>query len=248
MKKTYMNRFKSLGFVAAALFLCATAKAQQYQDGNVYQHWDMPVSAWNVDTYMWAERISDANFFAQVFKFENNVYGDDGAYIGLQQLNGSASRLAKFSIWNATSARAATGGTCRDFGGEGIGKTCDLPYRFSTGQWYRLRVWALEADANGQWWGAWVIDSAGNESHIGSIRAPLGTGRIADTSSFNEYFGPAAQCNLLPSSGVYVYNPILNAGQNTATIANTSIGACAAGDVAPLWNGSLSRLRLRSIP
>lgn len=219
--------------------------AQQYQDGNLVQYWDMPISAWNVDTYIWPAAVSEKNFFAQQFWFENNPNGDDGAYIGIQQLADSSTRIARFSIWNST---AASGSNCRDFGGEGIGKTCEIAYDFKTQQWHKLRIWRLNADDVGQWWGGWVIDANGNESHIGNIRAPFAVGDILATASFNEYFGAADNCGSLPSSYVFFYRPSLNNGHTIASMAGTSIGRCAAGEVVPYWNNTLSRLHLNSNP
>jgi len=245
MKKLFLNKLGRVLCLTTVLLTSNIAIAQNYQDGNVAQYWDTQVSAWNVDTYIWPARVSNDNFFAQQFFFEQEVFADDGAYIGVQQIKGRKSRLAKFSIWNATAARPAKNGTCRNFDGEGIGKTCDLPFKFQNKKWYKLRVWRLEADANGQWWGAWIIDNRGRERHIGDIRAPLGTGNIASTVSFNEYFGAPAACNTLPKSIVYFYRPSLNAGRAKAAISETTaLGRCSAGRVNQRRGGKLAKLAL----
>ena len=229
----------------AALVSPSPAEAQQYQWGAVHRFWTMPELAWNIDTYMWPAQVSNADFLTQQFWFENGKV----AYMGLQQGGDDGHRQARFSVWDATAARESTvtGSWCRDFGGEGVGKTCTIPYAFSTERWYRLRIWRMEEDSEGQWWGAWVIDDAGEERHIGSIRAPRGNGLIQGTVSFNEYFGTAVgfPCGQLPPSAVYVYQPLLNNGASRAVMGPPNTLQCSAGRVRSLWNDILSTLELR---
>ena len=228
----------------AALVQSSTAEAQQYQWGAVHRYWHFPGPAWNVDTYMWPAQVSNADFLTQQFWFEDG----GAAYMGLQE-QGDGHRQVRFSVWNATAAResAATGSWCRDFGGEGVGKTCTLPYAFRTGDWYRLRIWLTERDSEGDWWGAWVIDDAGEEQHIGSIRAPARSGLIQGAVSFNEYFGTSVgfPCGQLPPSAVYVYQPLLDNGASRASMGAPNMHRCAAGRVRSLWNDTLSSLELR---
>ena len=231
--------------VVGILPAAGVADAQQYQFGAVHQGWTLPEEAWNVDTYLWPSLLSPAVFFAQQFWFD----GGGVAYVGLQQ-EAVGERQVRFSIWNATSTfRSSTpGAACSDFGGEGVGKTCTIPYSFSTGRWYRLRIWRQNDTSQGRWWGAWIIDNQGNESHIGSILAPYGNDAVTGTVSFNEYFGTAVgyPCGHLPASTVYFYQPILNNGASRATIGQPSMLRCSAGRVTPLWNGTLSKLELNS--
>ena len=232
--------------VAVAVWILpAPAGAQQYQDGIVNQYWTLPEEAWNVDTYLWPSLLNPDVFFAQHFWFD----GGGEAYMGLQQgTETEGMRQVRFSLWNATGARrsAIPGADCRDFGGEGVGKTCTIPYYFSTGRWYRLRIWRLNDTSNGRWWGGWVIDDAGNQSYIGSLLAPRGDDLITGTVSFNEYFGTSVgyPCGRVPPSTVYFYQPILNADRSRATIDSSSKLQCSAGRVTPLWNGTLSKLEL----
>ena len=108
-----------------------------------------------------------------------------------------------------------------------------VPYYFSTGRWYRLRIWRLNDTSNGRWWGGWVIDDAGNQSYIGSLLAPRGDDLITGTVSFNEYFGTSVgyPCGRLPPSTVYFYQPILNADRSRATIdsSRVAVHGCRAG-------------------
>ena len=245
---------KSVGallMAVAALIMSVPAGAQQYQYGAVHQSWTLPELAWNVDTYIWPSLLSPAIFFTQQFEFN----GGGLAYMGLQQgaaeFGNENERQVRFSIWDATDTRRSRipGAGCRDFGGEGVGKTCTIPYAFRTGRWYRLRIWLLN-DTNdtshGRWWGAWVIDDAGNESHVGDILAPRGNDLITWVLSFNEYFGTSVgyPCGQLPPSTVYFYQPILNDGDYRATIDSSNTAECSAGRVTPLWDGTLSKLEL----
>ncbi len=131
---------------------------------------------------------------------------------GAQQ--GQGSQNVRFSIWNATDA---SGQQCRTFGGEGIGYTCELPVEIDPDKFYRLRLWRTEAVADGQWWGAWVIEANADgdlvEHHIGQIKAPVGAKTIDPQriSNFAEYFGPAVPaCADVPLSIVGFTPPAVN--------------------------------------
>lgn len=226
-----------------ALMSSRPAQAQQFQWGAVHQHWVMSETASNIDTWMWPSMADDAMFFTQSFSIE-----DSGSYIGLQQ-EGDGRRQVRFSIWNATVFRVSTvdGAACRPFGGEGVGMTCTIPYAWETGRWYRLRVRMLDSDAGGQWWGAWVMDDTGLEWHVGDIRAP-GPGLVTSTTTFNEYFGPAAgfPCGQPPPSSVYVFMPLVNDDSRGLPPAGESLLRCSGGRVTELWNGALARLELHA--
>ena len=229
--------------VAVAVWILPVALAgaqQQYQEGSVSQSWTLPEEAWNVDTWLWPSLLSPSVDFTQHVVFN----GAGIASTSLQQdLDGM--RQASFSIWDATGAERSVipGADCYAFDG---GRTCTIPYDFSTGRWYRLRIWRLNITSYGTWWWGSVIDDAGNESHIGSILAPLGDDLITGTLSFSNYFGTSVgyPCGLLPPSTVYFYQPILNNGGSQATISSSDTQQCSAGRVTPLWNGTLSQLEL----
>ncbi len=226
-----------------ALIASHSARAQQFQWGAVYQHWTMSEPASNIDTWMWPSMADDAMFFTQVFSIENS-----GSYMGLQQ-EGDGGRKVRFSIWNATAFRVSSveGAACRPFGGEGVGMTCTIPYAWETGRWYRLRIRRLHSDIEGQWWSAWVTDDAGRERRVGDIRAP-GSGLITSTTSFNEYYGPAAgfPCGEPPPSAVFVYQPLVNDDSSRASAKGGSLLRCSGGRVTELWNGELAKLDLHT--
>ena len=215
--------------------------AQQLKWGAVYQRWSMSEPASSIDTWMWPSMAADAMYFAQVFSIRNS-----GSYVGLQQ-DGDGGRQVRFSIWNATDFRvsAVEGARCRPFGGEGVGMTCTIPYAWETGRWYGLRVRMLDSDAEGHWWGAWVLDDAGQERRVGEIRAPS-SGLITSTRSFNEYYGPAEgfPCGQPPPSAVHVYQPIVSDDRSRAVASGGSLLRCSVGRVTELWNGELARLDL----
>lgn len=213
-----------------------SALLAQHQNANAHQWWNLPTKAWNVDQIVVPKIVSGSSYFAHVFFFEHNPNGNDGAYMGLQE--GTTpfwSRQARFSIWNAT---AANGSDCRNFDGEGIGKTCTIAFPYIVDRAYTLRMWRLSVDASGTWWGAWVIDSVtGSEYHVGNIRAPRGTGDIVSTDSFDEYYGEAKPCNAVPHSMVLFGAPAINANTAHASYGSTSVGRCSGGLVTPTIYG-----------
>src|SRR5262249_50046278 len=153
-----------------------------------------------------AEIVSPTNFFAEQFFFNNGGV----AYMGvLEQTTGFTSRIARFSVWDAT---AANGPGCTPFGGEGVGWTCTIPFWFAEGRGATVRMGRTDTDSVGQWWDAYIIDSVtGAELWIGSIRAPAGNNLITSTVNFDEYWGEAVPCNAVPRSKVWFLPPSVNA-------------------------------------
>ncbi len=165
-----------------------------------------------------------------------NVHGDDGMYMGVIQGTDHTDRIARFSIWNAS---AANGSNCTPGDNEGNYYTCIIDYDFVENRWYNLRIWQLNEDAGGQWWGAYIIDEeTGAESWIGDIRAPSGTGDLVVADSFAEYFGEAVPCDHVPRSSVAVLAPYVNDGAGSATFGGTSVGTCSGGAVTPTIYGT----------
>lgn len=196
-----------LAAVTAVLTLPAgPAAAAQHVGGSSYVNWTATGSNyWNVDQYMMIERKGASTFWALQWFWSGGV--PDGGYVGLQT-GGTLGETGIFSIWNAT---AASGPNCATFGGEGVGYSCKVAYPINVNRWYRYRVWRLNADTLGQWWGAWITDtSTGVETWIGSIRAPSGAVGTATPSNFEEYFGTAVACNAVPRSIVNWTQPAFN--------------------------------------
>ncbi len=90
-----------------------------------------------------------------------------------------------------------------------------IPYKWVAGHSYRTRVWAVRTDASGEWWlGAIIDDTLGTEAIIGSIRVPIGRGRLSGhITTWTEWYGAeVATCNQLPISVVFFGPPRANGG------------------------------------
>jgi hypothetical protein len=238
---TVQNRLPAAAAVMVTLaLLCLSlpAQAAQHVNGHLYVYWNWSGSGyWNVDQHLWVGQKAPATFWAQNWTWTGS---SSGGYIGLQtdgtRFDGSRGDTAIFSLWNAN---GASGPSCGTFGGEGVGYSCKLPYAISTGRYYRLRVWRLNADGLGQWWGGWVLDEqTGVETHIGSIRVASAHQLIAPPMNFTEYYGTAVSCDAVPTSVVYWTQPAANHQGSGVYEYGSSYGswyrgACTGGTVAP---------------
>lgn len=233
--------WRAAALTAAAITVLAlpgAASAGQAQNANAHQWWRLPGSAWNIDQKVVVANSSNAMYYALTVWTQNGTT----AYMGLQQ-GGDGRRMARFSFWNSTAALPGPGASCRPFDGEGVGRTCEVPINWGTSRWYTYRMWRLTSDVNGDVWGAWIIDDAGRETHIGNIRAPRGAGEITQADSFNEYWGSAYACNSIPYSAVWYLAPSINNGRGRATFGTNSVGNCSGGLVTPTIYGT-SKLEL----
>ncbi len=139
-------------------------------------------------TYFWAHQFRSVD--------------GEGGYIGMQtkgnRADGSLGKMAIFSLWDATGAEGP--GVVR-FTGEGSGWSARIPYLWSPGRTYRLRLEVGEETPEGAWWSASVADvEQGDEEHIGDLRAGPGWGRLGTWSvMWTEYYGPPLRrCSDLP--------------------------------------------------
>ena len=190
-----------------------SASAQQQQWASQYVNWKFDGSVkevWNIDQEVWIPQANSTSYWPTQWGFNGLSYG---GYIGLQQAS-AADQNVRFSIWNAT---AAEGPQCRKFDGEGIGQTCVLNVKIDPNKFYRLRVWRLDADASGQWWGGWLIETGSRgalvESYIGRIKAPVAAKSIdpGSITNFVENWGPAVvKCGGVPLSIVGFTPPAVN--------------------------------------
>jgi len=138
----------------------------------------------------------------------------DGGYLGLQIGSfPNNTKIALFSLW---SANGAQGANCGTFVEGTPGYTCRLdPYPWVIGREYRLRVWSLGVDPQGEWWGAWVQDTVtGVDSFVGQIRVPVAwSGLYPWSVSWTEYFGARPRtCSQLPWARARFAFPTANAG------------------------------------
>lgn len=202
-----------VAFILSAL-IAPTAEANgQHQQGSDYAYWQFQGPGndfYQVDQIMWLDRKAAYTYWAMQFRFTGS---DDAGYIGLQtkgvRFDNTVGDTAIFSLWNANGIR---GSSCGTFTGEGDGYSCRIPFTIRTGVGYRLRVWRLESDNNGQWWGGWIrSDYSGHEYHIGDIRVPAeGHHVLGQVMNFSEYFGPAVPCNQVPRSIIHLTQPAAN--------------------------------------
>jgi hypothetical protein len=178
-----------VGWVSAATTSYAisnsyiTTYSNFYLPSNVMYNVDMPLKI-NVDPGLRSYR-----FFSQQFSI-----GTFTAYIGLQtdmqySNNRSSGKGALFSIWSATGAMSGSPGSwCQPFGNEGTGYSCRIPYNWTAGNTYRLRVWQITNNS----WSAYIMNmSTKIEVQLGTIilpttKNPLILGGI---TTFTEYFG-----------------------------------------------------------
>ncbi|WP_436536292.1 DUF3472 domain-containing protein [Actinoplanes sp. HUAS TT8] len=219
--------------------------AGQHQNANLYAYWNFHGhnGFWNVDQQVRIAQKASASYWAMNFGF--TATPNEGGYLGLQtngqRFNGSTGDTAIFSLWNANATRGAN---CGSFGGEGTGKSCRIAYPIGTGVYYRLRVWRLETDSAGQWWGAWIANPAtGQDSLIGQIRVPRSKALLTTPMNFSEYFGPAKTCDTVPVSVAYFTQPAANSRGGGSydfgsVFTSSSRGACTGGNVRVATVGS----------
>lgn len=198
--------------VATLAVTVGTASATpQHVGGADYASWRFQGPGddlWAVDQVVWLDQKAVSTFWAMQFRFAGS---DDAGYLGLQtdgsRFDGSEGDTVVFSLWNASATRGASCGT---FAGEGTGFSCRLALAVTPGVQYRLRVWRLEADDGGQWWGGWVSDGE-RDHHIGDIQVPAaGHEYLGEVLNFSEYFGPAVPCDRVPRSQINLTQPAAN--------------------------------------
>jgi hypothetical protein len=228
----------AVGLAVALLVTAVTpAQAAQHQGGAIAVYWNFHGANgfWNIDQYVRVLQKSHHSYWAMQWGF--TATPNEGGYMGLQtdgiRFDGSRGEMAIFSLWNANASR----GTCGPFGGEGTGLSCRVPYSFSTNVYYRYRVWRLEADTGGQWWGAWMINmSTGAETHIGSIRVARTKTLTTTPLNFSEYWGDAVACDNVPVSVADFTQPAANSlgggrYEFGSVYSSFSRGGCTGGSV-----------------
>jgi len=120
-------------------------------------------------------------FWAHQFGFVNG----SGGYIGLQIVG--SQKKAIFSIWDAI-----TGEPGNPFEEQGHGWQIIINYDWKLNRKYRLRIWELNVEQNGdEWWLAAVYDyTTGVDTIIGKILVPAAWGWLTKTSvTWVEYAG-----------------------------------------------------------
>ncbi len=205
--------------IALLVALALAAPASALTVGGPYSWWTFPSSGfYNLDQQLTVIGHDPGihRFWAHQFAFDNSTGG--GGYIGLQV--GSAQNGTKIALFSIFGANGHSGASCLS-GSEVMNgvpvpfHSCHIdPYDWTVGHTYRLRVWATNADASGQWYGAWVKDmSTGVENQIGSLRVPLGWGGLQEQVSWTERFNAApSTCSGIGWSRVQWGFPTANDG------------------------------------
>ncbi len=169
----------------------------------MYLHYNVSYgSYYNVDQEITPTKLANGTFWALTFGFNELK---EGGYIGIQtDYNSIGKGLFIFSIWNATEAEKGDNNSyVVDFGGEGVGKSCRISIPLVESNSYRLRIWQLETNTNGTYWGAWIFDNKeGKEYFLGKIKTKNPTTLSNRISNFVEYFGDKKTCDNVPFSKV----------------------------------------------
>lgn len=189
----------------------------QHQWGSSYANWNSPTQGRRIEQSIMILEIAPASYWTLNY----SLTGSSGGYIGLQtdtdpvskrpvKPDGSLFTRARFSLWNAVASR---GTKCRTFGGEGVGRTCQLePFPITLGTQYTIAVERQNTEADGTWWqGSVINEDTGTTTPIGSIKTKhSGSERLVRaTSNFSEYYGAkAANCNSVPRTIVSWLAPL----------------------------------------
>ena len=150
-------------------------------------------------------------FWSHQFGFE----GGDGGYIGLQsngrRVNGTIGKTAVFSIFSSGIAGLpAASCSVEQAGFDGYNKSgtsCRIPFEWSVGSTYNLKVALLAQDNSGSWWAGTI-----NGQEIARIRVPRAWHGLRPSSiMWTEYFGPKPNtCKDIPYSRVRFSQPVAN--------------------------------------
>ncbi len=223
MQKIVQPFIAALVSLFLALVLTTPAAAQQQQWAAAYVEWTFAGDVANASRVEQNIRVAEparASFFTLNWDFEIG----EGGYIGLQSDETGAHNV-RFSLWNATSARGAN---CRRFDGEGVGMTCELPWRIAPDVFYRVRVVRGAADSGGLWWSGWIdtheADGRVTQTRIGDLRVAASANAISPATiyNFSEFWGDAvAACQEVALSAAIFAPPRVSASATGAASAAT---------------------------
>lgn len=222
-------------FVVLLSTLCLSSKVSFAQlSGDyvtTYSRWSTSTELWNIDARFSAARRPGSSGMPYFYARQGSFSGGDSFYMGLQTDGaGPNQRIAIFSIWNSTEAVTANDrAECIPFSGEGVGRSCRVPYNWLPDRTYRLRIWRL----NNDYWLATVFDeSSQTEEEIGRIRTRAGQGDLrSNVVDFVEYYGGEfSSCADLSASRVTFHRPTGNNGRVSFVAAGASIGRGTCGE------------------
>jgi len=190
------------------------ANAQQQQYANAYTYWDFGEDAndvQNVEQKIWIAMPAFSTQWVMTWAWVADPA--HGGYLGFNtDENGKGQAL--FSLWNASQA---SGGVCKEFGGEGVGWSCRTPFDIRPDVFYQLRLSRTRSEADGVWWGGWIVENPGSdaskETSLGEIKVKSEMNFIRGNSinDFSEYYGQTREkCGTVPLSIFGVAPPAAN--------------------------------------
>lgn len=212
------RRFFILGLFTVLIAIVSPGFAQQQQYANAYMFWDFGQGAddvQNVEQKIWVAMPAPATQWVMTWAWVADPA--HGGYLGFNtDENGKGQAL--FSLWNASEA---TGGICKEFGGEGVGWSCRTPFDIKPNVFYQLRLALTKSDGDGAWWGAWIYENpdadAPKEIYLGEIKVKpeMNTIRGNSINNFSEYYGITQEkCGTVPLSIFGVAPPAANKDEN----------------------------------
>jgi hypothetical protein len=151
------------------------------------------------------------------------IINGEAAYMGLQTdvgtPGGDIGKGVNVAMWGATNAQPAPNAGIRANTDGSPGRGLYMAYSWEEGTIYRMRVWQVNADSNGFWWGFWVKnESTGVDTWIGNIYVPLRNWIANSSVVWTEYYGPdnTAPCNspVRKPESVEFLNPSMNNNDN----------------------------------
>jgi hypothetical protein len=194
--------------------IVCSVHAQQQQYANAYTFWDFGQSAddvQNVEQNIWIAKPAISTQWVMTWAWVADPA--HGGYLGFNT-DADGKGQALFSLWNAV---AATGGNCQQFGGEGTGWSCRMPFEIKTDVFYQLRLSLTKSEADGVWWSAWIVENPGSDAPqefaLGEIKVAteMNTIRGNSINDFSEYYGQTQEkCSAVPLSILGVTPPAAN--------------------------------------
>lgn len=184
--------------LAIALVLAPPSRAAGHTHGptGAYTEWNWPepggYSDFEHGLVIEREPPPGVGYF---WSHQVELRNGETAYFGLQTLgrrpDGSEGKVAIFSIWKALAARGP--GLAQPFTNEGEGYQTVIPFEWSPGRMYRLRMFRSGESRRGTEWTATVRDQVtGGVSTIGTITVPRKWGGLGSWSVMwsERYTGP----------------------------------------------------------
>ncbi len=207
-----------VSFITISAVVLSPCQAQQQQYANAYTFWDFgndAVDISNVEQKIWIALPAPSSQWVMTWKWTADPA--HGGYLGFNtDANGKAQAL--FSLWNATQA---TGDSCLEFGGEGIGWSCRKSFDIRSDVFYQLKLTRTKSDEDGVWWGAWIYEDPDSDTpteiFLGEIKVQSEMNFIRGNSinNFSEYYGKTQdRCSTVPLSILGVTPPAANKDEN----------------------------------